>query len=171
MTDITIMGAGIFGLSVAWACARRGARVQVVDPNGLAAGASGGIVGALAPHVPEAWNDKKAFQLDSLLMAPLFWQQVEDQSGLSAGYARRGRLRPLADARAVDLAAQRAQTARTLWQGQADWQVIETPAWGDWHPITPTATSVHDTLSALLPPPRASAPLPGALPGPALPCG
>ncbi|MDP5360472.1 MAG: FAD-binding oxidoreductase, partial [Paracoccaceae bacterium] len=64
--DITVMGAGVFGLSVAYASARRGAFVRVIDPAGVAAGASGGLVGALAPHVPENWNDKKAFQFESL---------------------------------------------------------------------------------------------------------
>ena len=48
MVDVTVRGAGIFGLSVAWACVLRGASVRVVDPAGPAAGASGGIVGALA---------------------------------------------------------------------------------------------------------------------------
>ena len=48
MDDVTVRGAGVFGLSVAWACARRGAKVRVIDPFGPAAGASGGIVGALA---------------------------------------------------------------------------------------------------------------------------
>ncbi|MDP5364989.1 MAG: FAD-dependent oxidoreductase, partial [Paracoccaceae bacterium] len=65
MADVTVLGAGIFGLSVAWACVQRGARVRVIDPHGPGAGSSGGIVGALAPHVPEQWNDKKAFQFDS----------------------------------------------------------------------------------------------------------
>ena len=69
MVDVTVRGAGIFWLSVAWACARRGARVQVVDPHGDGAGSSGWIVGALAPHTPENWNPKKAFQFDSLMMA------------------------------------------------------------------------------------------------------
>ncbi len=32
--DITVRGAGIFGLSVAWACVMRGASVRVVDPFG-----------------------------------------------------------------------------------------------------------------------------------------
>jgi len=41
--------------------------------------------------------------------------------------------------------------------------VIETPEWGDWHPISPTATYVHDTLSAVLHPRRACAALAGAL--------
>lgn len=59
--DVTVMGAGVFGLSVAYACAVRGASVRVIDPNGVAAGSSGGLVGALAPHVPENWNDKRRF--------------------------------------------------------------------------------------------------------------
>jgi glycine oxidase len=64
--DVTVMGAGVIGLSIAWACLQRGVRVQVIDPHGVASGASGGIVGALAPHVPEQWNAKKEFQRDSL---------------------------------------------------------------------------------------------------------
>ena len=74
--DVTIMGAGAFGLSIAWECARRGARVRVCEAARIGAGSSGGIVGALAPHVPEQWNAKKQFQLDSLLMAEGFWAGV-----------------------------------------------------------------------------------------------
>ena len=62
----------------------------MIDPAGPGAGASGGIVGALAPHVPENWNDKKAFQLDSLLMAEAFWAEVADAGGGAPGYARLG---------------------------------------------------------------------------------
>ena len=29
---------------------------QVIDPAGPGAGASGGVVGALAPHAPDKWN-------------------------------------------------------------------------------------------------------------------
>ncbi|MEO9863790.1 FAD-dependent oxidoreductase, partial [Yoonia sp.] len=76
IADVTIMGAGVFGLSVGYACAVRGAAVQIIDPNGVAAGASGGLVGALAPHVPENWNSKKAFQFESLMMAEAFWTEV-----------------------------------------------------------------------------------------------
>ena len=102
--DVTVRGAGIFGLSLAWVCARRGARVQVVDPFGPGAGSSGGTVGALAPHVPENWNPKKAFQLESLLSAEGFWAEVESAGGLSAGYARTGRLQPVAGEAALALA-------------------------------------------------------------------
>ena len=51
MAQIAVMGAGIFGLASAWAMARRGARVRVIEASRIGAGASGGVVGALAPHV------------------------------------------------------------------------------------------------------------------------
>jgi glycine oxidase len=152
MVDVTIRGAGIFGLSIAWECLRRGARIRVVDPNGVGAGASGGMVGALAPHVPENWNDKKAFQLDSLLSAEAFWADVTDAGGLPTGYARSGRLQPLADARALDLARARQETARELWSSAARWQVIRANKLGDWAPLSPTGWLVHDTLSARIHP-------------------
>jgi glycine oxidase len=153
--DVTVMGAGVFGLSVAYACAKRGAVVRVIDPAGVAAGSSGGLVGALAPHVPENWNEKKAFQFESLIMAQAFWAGVEDLTGADVGYAWSGRLQPLADERAVDLAHARALTAADLWEGKAIWEVVEA---GDaaWMPPSPTGLVVRDTLSALIHPRRAT---------------
>lgn len=162
MTDITIRGAGIFGLSVAWACVQRGAKVQIIDPNGVGAGSSGGIVGALAPHVPENWNAKKAFQLESLLMAEAFWSEVAGVGGKDPGYARTGRLQPLADAAARALAHQRALTAKELWGDKAAWEVIPAPA-SDWHPHSPEGHLIHDTLSAHLHPRQACNALVAAL--------
>ncbi|SEM75588.1 FAD dependent oxidoreductase [Loktanella fryxellensis] len=149
------MGAGVFGLSIAWACVQRGAVVQVIDPAGVAAGASGGIVGALAPHVPEQWNAKKAFQRDSLLASADFWAGVTAAGGLPTGYVRSGRVQPLADAAAVALAEARAQGAAALWLGQADWRVVAAEADG-WTPHSPTGLMVQDTLSALLHPRQAT---------------
>jgi glycine/D-amino acid oxidase-like deaminating enzyme len=159
--DLTVRGAGIFGLSIAWAAARRGARVRVVETVRIGAGSSGGLVGALAPHVPEQWNEKKAFQLDSLLMAEAWWTAVDAVSGLSAGYARTGRLQPLADDRAVAAAHARGTEAETLWQGRAVWQVV--PATGGWQPDSPTGWLVHDTLTARLNPRPALASLAAAI--------
>lgn len=160
--DVTILGAGIFGLSIAWACQQRGAQVQVIDPNGAGSGASGGIVGALAPHVPENWNEKKAFQLDSLWMAKTFWQQVEDSGATSAGYGRLGRIQPLLDDRAVALAQARAQGAEDLWQGKATWHVTQNPP-GAVTPPSPTGWYIYDTLSARIHPRQACAALTEAL--------
>jgi len=159
--DLTVRGAGIFGLSIAWEAARRGARVRVIETVRIGAGSSGGLVGALAPHVPGQWNDKKAFQLDSLLMAEAFWAAVDAESGLASGYARTGRLQPLADARAVAAAHARAAEADILWQGRAVWQVI--PATGGWQPHSPTGWLVHDTLTARINPRAALASLAGAI--------
>ncbi|SNR78998.1 NAD(P)/FAD-dependent oxidoreductase [Puniceibacterium sediminis] len=159
--DVTVRGAGIFGLSVAWACAQRGAKVQLVDPVGAGAGSSGGIVGALAPHVPENWNDKKAFQLESLLAAEAFWSGIEAAGSVTAGYGRFGRLQPVADERALELARGRSAGAAKLWQGRAVWEVVE--AFGGWAPASPTGYLIRDTLSAHLHPRRAVAALVAAL--------
>ncbi|MCJ8140678.1 FAD-dependent oxidoreductase [Falsirhodobacter halotolerans] len=160
LPDLVIHGAGIFGLSIAWDAVRRGARVQVADPHGIGAGASGGVVGALAPHVPEQWNAKKAFQLDSLLMGQDFWAGVEAAGGVPSGYGRTGRLQPLADAAAVDLARARAEGADHLWQGRAAWRVVEAP---DWAPPSPTGLVIEDTLTARIAPRRALAALAAAI--------
>lgn len=149
--DVTIRGAGIFGLSIAYACARRGARVRVIDTIGIGAGSSGGLVGALSPHVPDAWNPKKAFQLDSLLMAGKWWAGVEAASGLASGYGRHGRLQPLEDARTVEIARGRAATAQSLWQGAADWQVVRASG-AAWEPFSPSGWLVRDTLSGRISP-------------------
>lgn len=162
MVDITIRGAGIFGLSVAWACVRRGASVQVIDPAGVAAGASGGIVGALAPHVPENWNPKKAFQFESLLMAEGFWRDIAEMSGRNPGYVRSGRLQPIPDASAMALAEQRRATAQTLWQGRATWDILKAPE-GAWQPVSPSGYLIKDTLSAHLHPRKSCEALAAAL--------
>ena len=156
--DVTVRGAGILGLSLAWACARRGARVRLIETVAIGAGSSGGIVGALSPHVPEAWNAKKAFQLDSLLLAADLWAAVEAASGLASGYGRTGRLQPLADAAAVAVARRREGTAQALWQGKADWSVV--PVTGAaWEPVSPSGWLVRDTLSARIAPRQALAAL------------
>ena len=48
MAQIAVMGAGIFGLASAWAMARRGARVRVIEASRIGAGASGGVSGSQA---------------------------------------------------------------------------------------------------------------------------
>lgn len=150
MVDVTVMGAGILGLSAAWEMARRGARVRVIERERVGAGSSGGVVGALAPHVPENWNAKKAMQLDSLLMAEAFWQGVTEAGGGDAGYARLGRIQPLDSDEAVALARMRETQAQSLWRGKAEWRVVDGV---EGLPIrSRTGLFVHDTLSARIRP-------------------
>ncbi|WP_194097862.1 NAD(P)/FAD-dependent oxidoreductase [Marivivens aquimaris] len=163
MVDVTVYGAGAFGLSVAYACISRGAKVRVIDPFGVAAGSSGGIVGALAPHVPENWNDKKAFQFDSLAMAEAFWAQIAEVSGQDPGYLRSGRLQPMADEKAVELAQQRAVTAADLWEGKFDWQIVDADGYGDWAPQSASGKLIHDNLTARVHPRKATHALAAAI--------
>lgn len=163
MAEITIYGAGIFGLSIAWRCLQRGAAVTVIDPFGVGAGSSGGVVGALAPHTPENWNDKKQFQFESLMMMPDFWAEVEEASGLSAGYARSGRLQPIADDRALELARNRCHSAKELWQGQATWEIAEHSTLGAWAPKSASGYVIRDTLSGRMHPRQACAALARAI--------
>ena len=160
--DLAVMGAGVFGLSCAWAAVRRGARVRVTEAVAPGAGSSGGLVGALAPHVPENWNEKKAFQLQSLLMADEWWAGVARAGGRDPGYARTGRVQPLADDAAVALARARSLSAIDLWQGRAEWRVTDAPP-GTLIPPSPTGLWVHDTLTARIDPRAAIAALVAAL--------
>jgi len=162
MVDVTVIGGGIFGLSVAWACIRRGASVRLVERYRIGAGASGGLVGALAPHVPENWTQKKAFQLESLLMAQAWWDEVARTSGIDPGYSRSGRVQPLADDAAVARAETRAAGAAVNWGRDAVWQVMPVDRVPGLPVQSPTGLVVHDTLSARLHPRRACAALAGA---------
>jgi len=158
MPDITIHGAGITGLMLAWEMERRGATVQVVDPGGVGAGASGGFVGALAPHVPENWNAKKAMQFKALDEAEALWASIAEASGRDPGYARTGRIQPLMDAASVALARGRAETAGEHWQARYLWRVIPADEAGT-GVRSPTGLVVHDTLTARLHPRQACAAL------------
>ena len=160
MARVTVMGGGVFGLAVAFECARRGASVQVIERDRIGAGASGGIVGALAPHVPAPWNAKKAFQLDILVMAGEFWAQAARLSGVDPGHARIGRVQPLADERAVAAARERGEAARAHWPDWARWTVTDAPGWAV---ASPTGLFAHDTLSARIHPRGALRALAGAL--------
>lgn len=151
--DVTIYGAGVFGLSVGFACLKRGAKVQVIDPKGVAAGASGGVVGALAPHTPDLWNVKKQFQFESLIQSRSFWPEVEATSGLVTGYVHQGRLQPVINDHQLNLACDRIDGAVELWQGLADWNVTQSPhVPSEWVPHSATGWWVYDTLSAHIQP-------------------
>ena len=152
MVDVTVRGAGIFGLSIAWKALQRGARVRVIDRNGPGSGASGGIVGALQPHAPDPWNVLKQYQLESLIEAREFWEGVDAASGVSSGFARVGRLQPLMRERDIALARERGKAARSNWGESALWEIIDAREAGKWIPPSSTGLLVHDTLSAIVHP-------------------
>ncbi|MFN3936808.1 MAG: NAD(P)/FAD-dependent oxidoreductase [Gemmobacter sp.] len=161
MADLTVMGAGIFGLSIAFEAARRGARVEVIDPAGPGDGASGGLVGALAPHAPDSGGALREVQFAALCDAPGFWQAVEAAGGKPSGYGRIGRVQPLADAAAVARARARGESAVVAWHGRAVWRVR--PVAGSWEPDIGSGLVVEDTLSARVHPRQACAALAAAV--------
>jgi hypothetical protein len=155
MAGIVVMGAGMLGLSAAFTLARRGARVTVIERAHPGAGASGGLVGALAPHVPEGWNAKKATSI----------RKPADGRGLlgrgcaqSAGATRAMRAWDGCSRSPTTPRGARAGTraqARDLWQGRAAWRVLPAPMCRGFRAASPTGLVVHDTLSARIAPRRA----------------
>jgi glycine/D-amino acid oxidase-like deaminating enzyme len=87
---------------------------------------------------------------------------VAAASGCDPGYARSGRVQPLADATAVERAEAREATAREHWQGRHDWCVLPADRFAGLVD-SPTGVVVFDSLSARLHPRRALAALVRAL--------
>lgn len=156
MRQITIVGAGIFGLAAAHAFARRGLAVHLIEAAAIGSGASGGQVGALAPHDPVQWNRKKQIQCDALIAAGDWWAEVTRRGGVDPGWARSGRVMALP---APELAQARIAGAAAHWpapfalrQGRIK------------HPLLPAGwQGLSDNLSARIAPRQACAALAAAL--------
>jgi len=152
--DIIVVGAGIFGLWTAYAALARGLSVLVLEAGPqVGHGASGGIVGALAPHMPERWGDKKQFQFEALTVLGDALKTVERESGLPTGYGRVGRLVPLMDEIGRERALSRIADAKENWGTAARMQILPPDAFPDWlHPQAAPAGIVHDDLTGRLHP-------------------
>ena len=166
--DLIVVGAGIFGLSVAWSARRRGLRVRVLEAAHVGAGASGGIVGALTPHAPSRWRPMMAFQFDALMSLSDHVAALEEACGTSVGYQRSGRLTPLASPKARLSAERDAEAAAGTWGRRAAFTVLdEVPVrYRQW--ITPEAAPfgvVQDTVSARIDPRAYLSALAELLPG------
>ena len=116
--DVAIVGAGIFGLWIARKASAAGLDVCLVDRAKPGAGASGGVLGALMPHMPDRWNDKKAFQFDALTALRDEIAGLEDDTGLSAGYRRTGRVMPVRKQGFLDQIERRREGSLQFWQSQ-----------------------------------------------------
>ncbi|MFQ5439229.1 MAG: NAD(P)/FAD-dependent oxidoreductase, partial [Paracoccaceae bacterium] len=127
-------------------------RVRVYEKRRVGGGASGGLVGALAPHTPDNWNEKKRLQFESLIRARSYWPEVDALSGLASGYGNTGRLVAIPDQRALELARARENSATEIWCGLADWRVVACGRFSGWEPPSRTGYLVHETLSARMSP-------------------
>lgn len=113
--DLLVAGGGVMGLWTALRAAREGLSVRLVERSRVGAGASGGLLGALMPHLPDRWNAKKAFQFEALVSLEEDVAVLEDETGLSTGYRRAGRLIPLARPHNRAIALGHARDALSVW--------------------------------------------------------
>ena len=166
--DILVAGGGIVGLWIARLSSRQGASVILLDAGRPGQGASGGLLGALMPHMPERWNVKKQFQFEALVSLEQRIGELQDETGVDCGYRRCGRLLPLAVERQAELAGVRAAEADRRWAGEAadhfSWRLVESGPEEDWPALnTMPFGLVHETLAARVNPRRYLAALQASL--------
>lgn len=157
--DLVILGGGVMGLWAAVAAERMGIDTVLVDRGGLGQGASGGLLGALMPHMPDRWTDKKQFQFDALLSLEREVAEIEAVTGLSCGYRRTGRLIPLPKPHLREIALRHGEDAKANWRGgdpdagQYGWNLLDTPQVEGWPDAAFGAAGlVFETLAARISP-------------------
>ena len=155
--ELLIAGGGIMGLWAALKADRLGIETLIVDEGPLACGASGGLLGALMPHMPDKWNDKKQFQFEALLSLEDEVRSLEAETGLFAGYRRSGRLIPLPKPHLRTIAERHEGQAKENWRAGErafHWQAVDTSPFGAGWPAPDVCAAglVHDTFSARVSP-------------------
>lgn len=153
--DVLVIGAGVFGLAAAFVLAGTGRRVLIAEAGAPGAGASGGPVGALAPYGPGPAEDpRRRFQAAALAAAEADWAAVAAAGGIDPGYARLGRLTPLASPEA----GARAAAAGGIWR------LVASPPDTTWLASDAASCGVlAETVSARVVPDRALAALRAAV--------
>ncbi|MDH4442292.1 MAG: FAD-dependent oxidoreductase [Rhizobium sp.] len=155
--DVLIAGGGIMGLWAALEADRAGLTTLLVDGGPLGGGASGGLLGALMPHMPDRWTDKKQLQFDALLSLEHEIEVMEAETGLSAGYRRAGRLIPLPKPHLRVIAERHSAEAESNWTQQGvrfAWDVLDHSPHGDFWPALNVSAAglVSDTFAARVSP-------------------
>lgn len=155
-SDILVVGGGVMGLWGAVKAAEAGLSVTLVDAGEIGCGASGGVLGALFPWMPDRWDAKKQFQFDSLLSLPVEIARLEAMTGLSANFRRVGRIIPLPKRHLRDIALRHQRDGEANWRAEDahfHWHVRDgAPAGVSVDPETCAAGHVFDTLAARVEP-------------------
>ncbi|MGI6681297.1 MAG: NAD(P)/FAD-dependent oxidoreductase [Bdellovibrionota bacterium] len=91
-TEISIIGGGLIGLTVAWTLAKNNIKVTVFEKDTCGAGASSYSLGVLGyPSPLRKTNFHKAHRI-SLKMTENFYKEIESESKIPLDYARIGSL-------------------------------------------------------------------------------
>ena len=153
---LLIVGGGIMGLWAAVKAERLGIDTLLVEAGRLGGGASGGLLGALMPHMPDRWSDKKQFQFDALVALEAEIAGLEAETGLSGGYRRCGRIIPLPKPHLRGIAERHERDAAENWRSgerRFQWHVGERPSVAGWvDDAAGEAGFVFDTLAARVSP-------------------
>lgn len=117
--DVAILGAGVIGCAIADALSGRGLSVVVLDPTGVAAGASAGAAGLLAPLVEAPGPGPfLTLALASLERFPMLAEELREETGVDVGWRERATLR------VAETEAERAELrARVAWQSEQGLEV------------------------------------------------
>ena len=155
--DVAIVGAGVAGLWVARHLAEAGLAVALLDRGPVAGGASGGLLGALLPHMPSGWNAKKQFQYEALCALPALVARLEEETGIDPLYRRCGRISPIRRPGFLRQTQAHIARHREVWPdncgGRAFYRLARPDEFAGW--ITPQSAPLglaHESLSACLDP-------------------
>jgi len=154
--DLAIIGAGICGLWTAKFAADAGLDVILVDKGAVASGGSDGVLGALAPHLPDSSNEKKRFHWRALDELPVLMEELQEQTGLPTGYGRTGRLMPVRVEGFQKRMQRSIEGANEHWQiGKRSYgfEMIDVGPYAHWiNPELSPMGLVHDEMSARVAP-------------------
>ncbi|MEM7289877.1 MAG: FAD-binding oxidoreductase [Pseudomonadota bacterium] len=151
--DTAIIGGGVLGLWAARHAIKRGEKVVLVEKRHIGAGASGGFLGALMPHMPDNWNAKKQFQYDGLSSIENAIAALKDDTGVDCGFHRCGRFMPLTHEKILPQIERRLEGASMHW-GEGFEMTLnncsgEIDRFGEWLISEIAAHGIqYDTLSA-----------------------
>ncbi len=155
--DVLVIGGGVFGLCCARSCVAAGLTVALAEAGTIGAGASATPVGVLAPHDPRGWSPLKALQLAGLRALPHVVAELEAETGLAVGYARRGRVALLAS-EAARARVPEMRAAAEIWGDDGEIRLVEpgapalaavAPGAAPWGAAVDTLTAQIDTVAYL----------------------
>ncbi len=174
MHDVLVIGAGALGLWCAKKAVDAGLTVCLADAGSdLDHGrASDTPLGALLPHLPENWSPAKQYQYEALVALPTLVRDLEETTGTSTEYKRRGRVMPIRKVGFRQKVERASLNATQHWAPSGDVRprltLQDGPANGTRFGLAEDAAPlglVHDTLSATVSGPALCAALRASLAG------
>lgn len=115
LNKVTVIGAGVIGLSCAWQLARAGYSVKVLHADAIGTGASANAAGALKPFDALQTGRKQQLQIESLWLYPQFVEHLNADSGENVEINRCGRYAVFHKERGWQKTVQGAKKATAEW--------------------------------------------------------